>query len=239
MSTIADYRARVLSVVQDTRPELTQTAITGDIDRAILAALAQFQQARPRERVVQVTGTGTFDYALDGGSPIVSDWKPGLSAVVELIYPWATTDQRPPRLEADDYAEIVTNVGRYLRFLNAQPSTAEKFLLTYSTVHTVDASSSTVNEADEEALIQLSAAHTFRKLAAVDSTKIDSQIQADSANRTMAEVYLTLARHHESVYKTLMGGGDVPVGVGVALDSDPSFQDQGRSPLLFHSTRGH
>lgn len=241
MSTIATFRTMVLSIVKTQLTDTGQLDITagGDVDLAIAAALKQHQKIRPYKPVVEITGTGAFDYSLTATSPIVADWKPGFSRVDELVFPYVSTDQRPTALDDDEFAVIGLPAGYYLRFTQAIPSTAQKFLLTYTTPHVVNVSGSTIPEVDEEAVAQLAAAHTFRKLAAYVTNTVEGAISADSVNRSKTDLYLSLASKHEKVWLSLIEGEAAAIGVGVAVDSDPSFADAFGTQLFFHNTRRH
>lgn len=244
-TTITTIQTRVLSVMKDVRPELTQVA-DGDLALAIKAALAQMQQLRPRKVTELIDGADAFDYALTGDDAVLDDgeWQLGMSAVDELLFPYAATDQRPPRLiDGDDYAVITTHEGTFLRFLLAVPTAAQKFLLSYTTVHVVDADGSTLNLVDEEPLVHLAAAYGFRKMAAIAAGKLDKAISADASDRgAEADQYLKLATMLEKVYEKLLGGsGDdeegAAIGVGAAIGTETAFSNQGTSPFFFHGRR--
>lgn len=242
MSTIATFRTMVLSIVKTQLTDTGQldTAAGGDVDSAIAAALKQHQKIRPYVPVAEITGTGAFRYSLTAASPIVSNWKLNFSRVVELLFPYAATDQRPTALdEGDDFAVVGLPDGLYLHFTQAIPTAAQKFLLTYTSPHVVNASTSTVPEVEEEAVAQLAAAHTFRKLAAYVTNTVEGAISADSVNRSKTDLYLSLAGKAEKVWLALIEGEAAAVGVGVAVDSDPSFADQFGTQLFFHNTRRH
>lgn len=237
-ANIGEIRAKVAPRIKDIDGRLTITPdLTCDVDRAIISALAQYQQVRPRERTVKITGTGAFDYAVS----LLTGFIDGFSRVLAVVYPYLTTDQILAALEDDEFGLVRLDTGLVLRFTTARPASTEFFLAQFTTPHTLDASSSSVPASDDEALSDLSAAVCCDQLAALYAKDVDSSITADSVDRrTKSDNYRSMAASLRKSYAAKMETGQAE-GAAVAMgDVDrQGFGHRGRNDYFFHGRRTH
>lgn len=234
-ANIGDIRAKVKGVrVKDTS---IQPLADADYDAATLSALNEYQRKRPRERVAQVTGTGSFDYQIDGGAPVLAGYLDGFSAVKEVWFPYLTTDQVPNALEPDEWCVIRTPSGLFLRFLADAPTSPDKFAATYTTPHTLDGSTSTIPTSDDEALADLSASYAFLMLASPAAGETSNAINADTMNRlTKVSEYKRLSQSYRDAYNEKLGVSSVQSAAQATIEVDRAFPPYGQD-RLFHGKR--
>lgn len=217
-STLATFVGKLESRIKDGAAKLSEA----EKNAAILAALEEYSKARPYRRAELVTGTAAFDYALEGATPKLSAWRDTLSAIVSIIYPWSATSAVPPVLDSDEYAVLRLSTGLVLRFFSATPTAAQQFLVEYTTLHTADATTSTVPTADEEALSDLCAAYACDTLASFYCQATDGSFAADTvAHLSKAQEYRAQAKRWRDAYLAKMGGdsADSPASAAAAVAS--------------------
>lgn len=210
-----------------------------DADRlegAFAGALAEFARTRPRELAEELTGTGAFDYALDGATPALTAWRDGRSSIISIAYPYVASDRTPPMLDGDGFAVIRLPGGLKLRFLSATPAVGEKALVTYTSLHVVDSSSCSVLASDEEGLADLAACYACEALAGYYSQSTAGSIAADTvAHLSKAQEYRAQAKRWRDAYLAKMAGdaADAPAAGAVAIAS--TFPTAAR--YFFHGSR--
>lgn len=244
-TTIADIRQKVQARIQDDGSKLTLTALTGDVDRAILAAVAQYSQDRPREVVVTKAGDGGFDYALSAfgaaaiGSVASTQFVDGFSDLLDLVFPYTSTDQGFEGLDADDYELVRLPSGLTLRFLADKPATTETMLLRYTRPHDLDGSLSTLPASDEEAVADLGAAFCCEELAAVYAQAKDSSLAADTSDhRNKSDLYRSLATRYADRYDEKMGQAEgAAAAAATHVEIDRGFTDRAKTDYFFHGRR--
>lgn len=246
-STIADIRDRVIARIKDDARKLTVLpALTSDVDRGILAALEEYQKIRPRELAKLVTGNGTFDYALYGGSPALPSWLDGFSAILSLVFPYNAAAARQEELEPERFSVVRLEAGPTLRFFDVVPTAPEQFLATYTGAHVLTTAACSVYASDDEALADLAACECCKQLAALFSQSTESSIAADSTN------HLSKAGEYRAQARLYRQQGFAKLGVkvdsqGMPVSTSPAahaFVDTDRRPsgtavvdYLFHGTR--
>jgi hypothetical protein len=233
-STLSTIRGKVKPRLQDGAAKLDHDSL----EAAIAGALAHFQQVRPRRLAELVDGAGTFDYALDGVTPKLSAWKDGLSAILEIVYPWSATTPIPPVLDATRYAVIRLSTGLFLRFFDVTPTTPSKFHVLYSSAHLLSESASSILDAEVEAFADLATAYACDALASYYSQSTDGSLQADTvAHLTKAQEYRAQAKQWRNAYLAKLGGdaADSPAaGIGAAASV---FASQQGEDYFFHGRR--
>jgi hypothetical protein len=244
-TNIGDIRAGIPPRIKDSAGKLSFVAgngavdLTKDHDAAIFSALEQYGKARPRQRAKLITGSGAFDYALTGGSPIFPGWIREFSVVVEILFPWDASTPTPNRLDEDEY-EVVLLDGDlpYLRFMTAKPAASEQFLGRYTTPHALDTTQSTVRSSDDEALKDLSAAFACDELASFYGHSVDSNIQADSVNNmSKAAEYRAMAKEFRAAYASKMNASQADLSAAaVVMNIERGFSDE-TDRLFFHGRR--
>ncbi len=216
--TLETFVGKVDSRIKDAAAKLT----VDEKNAAILAAFEEYSKARPLRKAELVTGTGAFDYALDGATPKLTAWRDTLSAIASIIYPWSATTAVPTVLEAKDYAVLRLSTGLVLRFITVTPTAAQQFLVEYTTLHTVDGTTCTVPIADEEAVSDLCASYACEALASFYSQSTDGSFAADSVNHlSKAQEYRAQAKRWRDAYLAKMGGdeADSPASAAAAVAS--------------------
>lgn len=232
-SNIGDIRGKVSARIKDIDSRLTITPdLTCDVDRAIIAALEQYQKVRPLQKTVKVTGTGAFDYA---AATALTGFIDGFSVVVDVAYPYATTDQNLAVLERDEWGLVRLDTGLQLRFFVARPASTEFFLASYTAPHTLSAAASTVPATDDEALSDLGAAFSCDQLAALYAKDVDSSLGADAVDRRgKSDNYRSMAASYRKSYAAKMETEQAQQAAFAMADTDRAFGNSIGTDYLFH-----
>ncbi|MFQ5791394.1 MAG: hypothetical protein ACE5JS_19605 [Nitrospinota bacterium] len=237
-NNISDLNALVDRKIQDKGAFLT----SADVDALVVEAVKQYSRYRPRIVVEDVSGDGGFDYPLTGASAVLTSWEKGFSEVGKLVYPVDDTSQVEAAVDEDDFAVITKVVSGspndYLRFLAATPLATKIFRVFYSARHVLDASSSTLPPADDEALANLASALCLEAIAARYLSTKDPSLDADVTDyRSRADESRRLAEKFRRAFLDHLGIQDAaaPPGAGAVVDTDLGFQ--WRRPFLFHGKR--
>lgn len=233
-ANIGEIRSKVSTRIKDTDGKLTVT-VDGDVDRAILDALEQYQKARALQKSLKIDGDGGFDYAISGLTGFVD----GFSAVSDVVYPYLTTDQTLARLERDEWGLVRLDGSTLkLRFFLARPTANEDFLVLFTTPHTLSASASTVPSTDDEALADLGAAFACDQLAALYAKDVDSTLLADSVDRrTKSDNYRSMAASYRKSYAAKMETEQAQGAAFAMADVDRGFGNEAGIDYLFHGRR--
>ena len=238
-ANIGEIRAGVIGTdgrhgrIQDKDSKLSTTPdLTCDVDMAILSAKEQYEKVRPREVTLKLDGTGAFDYAIAGLTGFVL----GSSSILAVRYPYVTTEQIPVPLDKEQYAIYQTDTGAVLRFLLHRPSAVEDFLVTFTTPHVLNVTTSTIPAADDQALMDLAAANCCDMLAALYTKDLDQSINADSVDRRgKPDLYRSLAASYRRLWDTKMQTGSAQQAAVVMTDIDrQGFGHMGRIAHFFH-----
>jgi hypothetical protein len=216
-----------------------------DIDKASRvdcikeAVRSNYSQDAPRIVVVEVDGTGAFDYLL---TTILTSYVEGFSVIQQVEYPVDDTSQEADIVDEGDWEVFRKSTGEYLRFKADTPSASEDFRVTYTApyVFASSAASATIAapETDLDAIGNLAASIAFGRMAARANRQSDPTIQADTTNyRDKSDRYRSLAKDYLARYRDLVGvsesGGPVPAYA--VTDLDPDLQIQ--TPYLTHERR--
>ena len=200
--------------------EIWKTMLTEAIDR--------YSRHKPDEKVSDIAGTGTFKLTLP------SDYIDGFSSVVRVEYPFTEAQQTPVILRGGrDYAVYRNATGLELRFLAATPASGETVRFTYSTVHVVDITTTTIPDVDEQAVINLGASLMATALEAEFTKRARSTMPDTTFDlRSKAQEYRDLAKDYMKIWMDMMGideNGGPAAAVAVA-DYDMKLTG-GRAPL--------
>ncbi len=234
-STRLTIDTKVVSRIQDTALKLgsaTAGASAARLD-AIDNARAEYERTFPLEKVVQITGTGSFDYLAT--AVLFPGFIDGRSSFTKIVYPYTATDQELAGLNTDDFGLVRLPAGLYLRFRSAKPSVTEVFLAWYTAQHTLSDTTSTVPEADDDALADLAASYCCEKLAALYAQSADPSVAADAVDyRGKVDYYRSLAKDLRASYER-KASLTATAQAGLAIvDLDPPFSAGRRERLLFH-----
>lgn len=186
MAIPAATRTRVRALVQDTSSS-NPTLPTTDLDAAITNAISHYSADFPRERYARIAGDGSIYYPLLGGTPIVADWKRGLSAIISIEYPAPVSlagTAWPNYLATEDWALVEDDDNLLLMFRGETPATGQYFRLGYRTLHSHDdgAPGDTIPSAHFDAFCCLSAYYGCQMLATKAAGNRNSTIRADAVN---------------------------------------------------------
>lgn len=233
-SNVNEIDTKVVRRIKDGDGKLGGSAPGASPERleAIAAAVSEYQRSFPREVVVELTGAGSFDFAVAA----LTGFVVGFSAVTQIRYPYTAGDQLPDALEADQFSMVQLPAGWFLRLFDATPSAAQKLLVYFTAPHTL-AATSTIPAAHDDALADLAASNACGMLAAAYAQTTEGTMQADSVNRgSRVDYYRGLAKDYRRAYETKLGlGKDAVVGAGIAVaDMNPPFSGGRGERLLFH-----
>ncbi len=240
---ITEIQAMVVRKIQDKAAFLSTAAGTGDLEALINEAVKQYSRNRPQVIVEDESGDGGFDYPLTGQFTGIAFWEKGFSEIRKVIYPRDDASATENVLDEDDYT-IVTRISAsvqddYLRFLSAVPVATEKYRIFYTARHVVDATSSTVPAADDEAIANLASAFACEAISSRYAGTKKPSLDADSVDYAdRSQQYRLLAQRFWKSYAAHLG---IPVdgtreGQSALVDLDLNFQWQ--RPFLFHGSRG-
>lgn len=239
-ANINDIDAKVVPRINDNDFRLGGSAAPGSSAsrlEAIGSARAEYENLFPREVVLEITGTGSFDYQITG-TPWAA-YVDGRSSITQIRYPVVVGDPAPPRVDDEDWVVVRTPTGLFLRFLNGlRPSAAQKFWVYFTAQHTLSGAASTVPPADDDALADLAASFACLMLSAYYEQTGDSTIQADAVDRPRrTDTYRALAKQYRETYKEKLGL-NVPTRAGFAVaDLNPPASAPQVGGLLFHERR--
>jgi hypothetical protein len=196
MSTREDYIAAVGILVQGDFP-------LGEPERikAITQALDEHSKHRPLVITEDESGTGSFDYAIS----LLGSWSETFSDIIQIEYPVDDSLPIPNVLDGDAWQIYIKPAGKFMRFLNATPSSRESFRVSYTTPHTCTDAACTVATADDEAVHILAAAFFCDMLSTYFAQTTDSTIQADSVDhKSKSRDYAARAKECRRLYASHM-----------------------------------
>lgn len=198
-----------------------------DREKAITEAVEIYSKYRPWTRVDDIPGDGTYDYTLP------THYDHDKSNIQHIEFPAGNRD--PEFL--DDTAWLIyrsATTTYKLRLTTATPQVSEIIRMTYSTTHIVDAGSSSLPGADEDAVVNKAAAICCGWLAAHYSQQGESTLNAQVANhQSKADHYRRQIKIFDQMFDAYMGLGDkVPVAAaGVIIAMGPTDYPWGEARL--------
>ncbi len=224
--TYAEFKEKLSDIVRDDANKLTPE----EKDRHIQEAVRIYSRHRPREVVKDITGDGTYDYAI---TTHLTSWVKDFSVIKKIEYP---ADRREPEYvdQDEDWVLYEKEAGQYIHFLDDTPPATEKIRVTYTAPHILSDAQNTIPEIDQDAVCELAASLCSGALASVYAHAIDSTISADSVDhKSKSEQFASRARAQKKIYTDHVGikEGDVPAASAVkGFDFD--YPDG--SPRLTH-----
>ena len=198
MSTLATFEALFARRVRDAAAKIAPD----DVGGAIQQAVKRYASVRPVEGVQDYAGDGVvYDLALPTG--FVDGW----STVLAIEYPQG--EREPTYIEKEDWIFYRTTTSLKIRLLAVTPAAGKTARVTFTKLHTVDGSGSTIPAPDEDAVADLAGAIGLRQLAAVYANTVDASIAADSVDyKSKASEYSRLANELEKQYRKHLGLDD-------------------------------
>ncbi len=228
---LADYEAKVVKCVSDDAEQLGSTS-PDRYDKFIDEAIAGYSRSKPRTLVKDWTGADTYDYAMP------STFIEGFSRVVTVENDIG--DQQPSIVDDREWTVYRSATGTLvLRLLDRTPGASETVRMTYTGVHTVDASTGSIPDIDFDAVCNLACAGACRAMSARYSEKLDSSISADSINfRSLAKEWADLAKAYQAAYREHLTDPEMgrPACMTLNLDARAISSGTGRD-FLFHERR--
>lgn len=218
MSTRQDYITAINGMVGGDLPLDEEEKIL-----AIGAAMKEHSKQRPLTIVEDIAGDGGFDYAVAD----LASWSDGFSVIKTVEYPVDDDDETPDILQDDAWRIYEKPAGKYLRFLENEPSATETFRATYTALHACTDAACTVQDFDEEAVQALASAHFCNMLSAYYAQTQDSTISADSVDHSSkGREYAARAKMYRGIYFNHIGtkeGQAVAASVTRDQDKDASW----------------
>lgn len=194
MSSLIDFQIKVDAVIKDDAGKLS----TAEKESFIAEGVSRYSKHRPQRKVYDIAGDGGYDYSLP------SDWVRDFSMIFSVEYP---AGSRPANILGDKDWEIYEDsTGQKLRMLSATPNTGETIRITYTLLHAVNISSSTIPAFDADAVANLAASLCCEALANYYVQTADSTINADVVNyRTKSQEYSSRAKRLMTLYYDHIG----------------------------------
>lgn len=195
---LGSYREAIRDLLGTDR---TENLSNNEMNRSIRRAVAKYSIDAPLRKANKFTGSDDFRYTLP------TDWEWGFSIPESLEWPASDSNhQAPTYLKYSDWDITNNGTSNALHFFSITPGTSDDFTLHYTVRHTVAASSSTVPDADFEALSFLCASYAALALAGKLLRNRDSMLAADGVNfRTQSDNYRSQAKDLFRTYKDHMG----------------------------------
>jgi hypothetical protein len=189
---LAELRDEVLGLCQNA----DKVAQAQDIDRAIERAVRVYSRKQPRLYFESFTGTGSaYEWALN-----LSYYLPQFSKVTTVEYPFEAV-QVPGKLLVKEDFDVYEKTAAvwYFRLRYDTPSASEFVRVTYTALHSVTETASTVGSADaEDSIVMLAAAMVLRILAAKAVATSNSGLGADTVDyQSRSSQYASLATEYE------------------------------------------
>jgi hypothetical protein len=172
------------------------------LEEAVDHAVRRYNKDGPRVIPATVSGDGTQEYATPTG------WVVGKSFIDSIEYPKGNNP--PTLLDKDDDFYVYDNseTVQVIRFLPT-PQTGEEFVVRFTGIHAVTATTSTVPDEDFPAVVALGTGFACRLAAAFFAQSRDGTIQADIIDYGQkADQWVALANHWFAEYANMMGIGD-------------------------------
>ncbi len=194
MSSLIDFQTKVDAVIQDNAGKLS----TAEKDSFISEGVSRYSKHRPQRKVYDIAGNSGYDYSLP------SDWIRDFSMIQSVEYP---AGSRPANILGDKDWEIYEDsTGQKLRMLSSTPNTGETIRITYTLLHSVNISSSTIPASDADAVANLASSLCCEALANYYAQTADSTINADVVNyRTKSGEYAARASRLMKLYYDHVG----------------------------------
>lgn len=216
MATLDDFDTKLRMVIQDQAEVLDP----GQREAFILEAVQKYSQKRPQVLVKEITGDGSYDYALP------TAWVEGFSVAQRVEYP--AGEQEPVILDDNDWTIYQSATARKLRFLTCSPGVGEKINLTITAPHSLTGSASTVPAADQDAVINLAGALCCYALSRKYAQTSEPSIAADAVNYgSKSGEYAKRGKELEKLYNDHLAPAAKDGGLPAASVSGDWDQDAG------------
>lgn len=191
-------------------------------------AVREYSRYNPRDVRAGVRGAGIALYSLP------ASFDPGFSEIVSVEFP---VGSNPPEFLHDDEWHLFEKGGNTLgpgtriQLTQVTPGDGEYFVVAFTRQHSVDSSSTTIEDADFQGVSLLQAAYACEAAATRLSDSTDSTIVGDSVrHETQREAYESRASAYRKLAYQSLG---LPLGedgelanapYGIDVDWDLKYQ---------------
>ncbi len=221
-----------LSTLQDITERLVKDEdnrlLPNDVSDALRAAITKFSSVKPYNQVVDLVGDGTDKLTLP------DTWLKDFSKM-NFIHR-DVSEFEPTPVATENYKIVATPDGDVLQ-LRDWIAVNEVLRISFTTVHHVTNTTSTIADHHQDAISMWAAARLLDQLAALYSGDSDSTISADSVDHnSKGREYAARARNYRQQFYNEIGidpKRNIAAGVVVDLDKKDS---QGGTRLQ-HSER--
>jgi len=182
-------------------------------------ALKKYSKFRPLDGVADIAGDDGYTYALP------SAFVDGFSKISSVEYPQG--EQQPSMIALEEVTLYRSPTTLNLNFLTFSPATGKTVRLSFTALHTVTATASTVPASDEEAVSALAASIGCQALATHYAQTQDPSLAADTVNyQSKSSEYSALAKRLQAMFNEFLGlkEGDTLVAATGTGDWDTTYQ---------------
>lgn len=225
MATLSTFNASVATRV----PDVDDIMPSAKRDEAVAAAVALWSKHRPQVLLTDIAGDGsTYDLTLPAAYDIHTSY------VQQVEYP--AGNRRPTYVDADNWSVYRSDSSTAkLRLYASTPGSTETVRITYTTVHVVDGSGSTIDANDEDAVSDLAASYLCEWVSTHYSQSSDGSLVVDSRDyKSQAAEYAMRAKRYRQLALDHLGidaggsgrdSGSRAAAVGVIKDFDSQRMD--------------
>lgn len=207
---------------------IPETEFDADARRAqLLAALERYNDDRPGEDIVDISGDGGKYYEIN--TTDFPEWAEGFSHIILIEYPAPTiaSDEPPKPLESDDWIDDYRDATkRHLYLPNHAPGSGETMRITYTFPHVFEPPTGEEVEVevpaqDFHALCKLAAGYCCHSLAVKYGQSMEPTIGVDVVNYAQkSDFYARRAKELIGLYKEHLGIEEGVAAAGVVAEMD-------------------
>ena len=220
---LTEFRTQVKTLLKVLPSNITIYS-DNEIDAGVKDALTTYNKDRPKVKVVDVDGTGSYYYEITDTT--FPDFDTDFSEVLQLEYPTPTisSDETPTYLNIDEEWELYkTPTKNYIRFTVRAPATGYSFRVWYTIPRAFSGDPEAVEIQDQDfyAVCWLAAAYLLRPISGhflKNRAATDLGMQSMDWNGIARECRL-LAAEYERRYNEHVGGSAGAPRVAV-IDTD-------------------
>lgn len=215
MATLTDFRRKQEALLQDDAGIITPE----EKDLFIAQAVKIYSRHRPKEAAADVPGTGAYEYALP------ASWVEDVSVLRSIEYPLG--DQDPTYIPLEDVRLYRAPTGLKWRLTRDTLAVGKTARLTYTILHTVTDTASTIPAPHEDAVATLAAALGCEALATSYAQTTDATISADAVSyRTKSQEYAARAKRLAAIFREALGlkDDDAPAPASGVRDWSSNYQ---------------
>lgn len=190
---LATFRSKVERLIKDGGAVLD----VDDLDFAIGEAVRRYSRVKPLKVVADIAGSGAFDYDLP------EPFDPQFSVLELVEYP--AGEREPVYVDPLDRTLYESPAGTKLRFLADAPPVGATIRVTFSAMHTVTGTATSIPSVHFDVIHLIGASLACEALASHYSNVGDSTLRADSVDhKSKASEYAQRAKRFMSMADQLL-----------------------------------